>query len=62
MYNKLFLVEPNVERDLISTSVILDIPARPLDFLTARERPFSWGQRDALISRLDEVKMIDTTV
>ena len=42
--------------------MILDIPARPLDFLTARERPFSWGQRDALISRLDGVKMIDTMV
>ena len=36
-------------RRRVGSSVILEIPARPMDFLTARERPFSWGQRDALI-------------
>ena len=36
--------------------MILEIPARPLDFATTRERSSSWGQRDVFISRLDGVK------
>ena len=42
--------------------MILEIPARPLDFVTARERPSSKGSRDAFISRLDGVKRVDAMV
>ena len=42
--------------------MVLEIPARPLDFVTARELPSSWGQRDVFISRLDGVKKVDAIV
>ena len=42
--------------------MILKIPARPLDFETARERPSLLGRRDVFIPRLDGVKHVETIV
>ena len=42
--------------------MILEIPARPLDFVTARERPSLLGRRDVFISRLDGVKHVEAMV
>ena len=42
--------------------MILKISARPLDFVTARERLFLLGRRDVFISRLDGVKHVEVIV
>ena len=42
--------------------MILKIPARPLDFGTARERPSLLGRRDVFISWLDGVKHVEAMV
>ena len=43
--------------------MILKIPARPLGFGTARERPSLLGRRDVFfISRLDGVKHVEAIV
>ena len=42
--------------------MILKIPAGPLDFVTARERPYLLGRRDVVISRLDGVKLVEAMV